>query len=188
MSWLEYFKIDVPGEAKPFSFHGTARGSPGKIRIRTAMIAGDMISATPAVEVSREAGLWNIVLSPGTVFLREKERIHYGAGHVRINFALPRPLLEEAVSRLVAAVRPSVLPLSSCSNLAWKLSPSLSTASGGVSSQRAKSLWCLMAWLISSIVARQSPLYAELQRRGGKGVGVMAAPAATLELEGEEQT
>ncbi len=84
MSWLEYFKIDVPGEAKPFSFHGTARGSPGKIRIRTAMIAGDMISATPAVEVSREAGLWNIVLSPGTVFLREKERIHYGAGHVRI--------------------------------------------------------------------------------------------------------
>ncbi|MCM1013387.1 MULTISPECIES: aminotransferase class I/II-fold pyridoxal phosphate-dependent enzyme [unclassified Brevibacterium] len=28
-----------------------------------------------------------------------------GAGHVRINFALPRPLLEEAVGRLVTAVR-----------------------------------------------------------------------------------
>ena len=40
--------------------------------------------------------------------------------------------------------------------------------------------------LVASIVARQSPLYAELQRRGGEGVGVMAAPAAVLRIDEAE--
>ena len=84
MKWLEQFKINIPQEAQPFYFQGIATGTQNRVHIRTALVAGDLISATPQLVISRKENLWNLELSQGSVLLQGKEQIRYGKGQLQI--------------------------------------------------------------------------------------------------------
>ncbi|MDP6957469.1 MAG: translocation/assembly module TamB domain-containing protein, partial [Planctomycetota bacterium] len=84
MRWLELFKINIPQEARPFYFQGIASGNQNQVHIRTALVAGDLVSATPQLVISRNESLWNLDLSQGSILLQGKEQIRYGKGQVQI--------------------------------------------------------------------------------------------------------